>query len=119
MKPFLKHIKISLKYSARSVLLALYRKLDGTDVQVIQPGKALDLRSLVKVDPDGTPFLPCRCGEEHRGDYFQEDWLHHNCYHRGSIVVRESDLSGDRDDLDAICMDCGKLFHLEVTHRRS
>lgn len=58
--------------------------------------------------PGGNPFeyeqvYPCRCGQTHRGEYGQEDWNHHNCYHQSPLVWIER-------GAELMCMDCGETF---------
>lgn len=48
---------------------------------------------------------PCRCGKVHEGDFAQERWRHHNCFHDEHLaqIARNQ----------AICIRCGKSFILE------
>ena len=58
------------------------------------------------IDVNGDRFMPCRCGQIHRGDYAAEDWAHHNCFHDEGLA---------QDDVipeQAICVACGQTFEL-------
>jgi len=62
----------------------------------------------------GTVY-PCRCGVTHRGDYSQEDWNHHNCYH-GPFWLMDP-LPGIEQQI--MCSDCGEVFELRAANERS
>jgi len=57
----------------------------------------------------GEQVFPCWCGETHKGAYAEEDWNHHNCLHRDSLVL----IHGDMPDY-WICMPCGQTFNTET-----
>jgi hypothetical protein len=59
---------------------------------------------------DGSVGLRCRCGEIHHGEYFQESWFHHNCFHHAELVWLGMDSDGS---FDLMCMDCGETFNAE------
>ena len=56
---------------------------------------------------DGVATYPCRCGQEHSGDYAFEDWSHHNCFHKEPLVVLGRG--------QAVCGLCGASFGLDST----
>ena len=53
----------------------------------------------------------CRCGTEHTGDYAQEDYLHHMCFHDVLLWPMSSTMM--------ICSDCGNTFHVDPEGNRN
>ncbi|HAR46097.1 MAG TPA: hypothetical protein DCS05_07985 [Nitrospiraceae bacterium] len=58
-------------------------------------------------------IYPCRCGETHSGEYAEELWNHHNCYHTASPLFL-SKPAGEGEMGLLMCMECGETFDFEV-----
>lgn len=52
----------------------------------------------------GNPTI-CRCGTYHFGDYAEEEYRHHECFHRATLL--------HIGDGHLICEDCGEDFYGE------
>jgi hypothetical protein len=63
---------------------------------------------------NGERVFPCRCGQTHRGQYAQQDYNQHNCFHDGPIIWLEDyeDKAATMriKEWDFMCLDCGKQF---------
>lgn len=66
-----------------------------------------DTTNLTLVSEHGRFGIPCRCGELHTGKYAQEDFLHHECLHRATLIAVDR-LS------QVICPVCGCSWQVAV-----
>jgi hypothetical protein len=55
--------------------------------------------------------FPCRCGQTHRGDYAEEDYTHHTCFHT-SALFKLPLIDGVPEQV--VCMECGNLWDVET-----
>ena len=49
----------------------------------------------------------CRCGKVHEGDFWYEDTLRHECFHRHLFVI---EYDAERGTVDIACGECGAYW---------